>query len=56
MIFIYDSVVAVDNICNLVLRFCDVSFLVSNFLSLHTCQLDYQEHTLYQNGNIHNSV
>jgi len=56
MIFIYDSVVdVVDNICNLVLRFCDVSFLVSNFLSLHTCHLGFQEHTLYQNGN-RNSV
>jgi len=42
--------------CNLVLRFYDVSFLVSNFWSLHACHLDYQEHTLYQNGNVSNSL
>jgi hypothetical protein len=46
----------VDNICNFVLRFYDVSFLVSNFLSLQNCHLGYQELTLYQNGNILNSV
>jgi len=33
----------VDNTCNLILWFCDVSFLVSNFLSLHTCHLDYHK-------------
>ena len=45
----------VDNICNLVLRFYDVSFLVSNFLSSHTCHLGCQEYMLYTNGNILNS-
>ena len=34
----------------LVVRFYDVSFLVSNLWSLHTCYLVYQEQTLYQNG------
>jgi hypothetical protein len=32
--------------------FYDVSFLVSNFLSLCTCHLGYQEISLHQNGNI----
>jgi hypothetical protein len=45
----------VDNTCNLVLRYYDVSFIVSNFLSLDTCHLGYQEYTLYKNGNILNS-
>jgi hypothetical protein len=53
MTFIVD---VVDNMCNLVLQFYDLSFMVSNFLSLHTCHLGYQEHTLYKNGNILNSV
>jgi len=45
MAFVVD---VVDNICNLVWRFYDVSFLLSNFLSSHTCHLGYQELTLYQ--------
>ena len=40
----------------MVLRCYYVSFLVSNIWSLHACHLDYKEHTLYQNGNIRNSV
>ena len=38
----------VDDVCRFVLRFCDVSFLVSNFLSSHTCHLGYQEYMSYK--------